>query len=277
MCGNMEEDQPHLLHYQLDDGVKAFSTMRGNEHAARGNNDFPYDGFNITHYVGDNPDKVCANRRQLCHLLGITDEHLILPRQTHATTIRLIDSSFLGQPKTNQMARLEGVDGVMTQMAGVCVGVSTADCVPLLFHDKSHAAVAAVHAGWRGVVAHIVPKAVRAMHQHFDTHPEDLSVVIGPCISQQAFEVGDEVAAAFAAAGFNLDSIGRKYAAPNGEKWHIDLSAACADELLNAGIPLSHIMVADICTKTDQRFFSARRLGTASGRIFSGIMLCPEA
>lgn len=271
---NHTEVQPRLLHYCLDDAVKAFNTMRGCD--ACSDNNGPYAGFNITHYCGDNPEKVQANRQLLCGLLGIDDNHLILPRQTHGTNIRLIDTDFLSQSKTEQTERLEGVDGVMTQMAGVCIGVSTADCVPLLFYDKPHKAVAAIHAGWRGTAAHIIPVAVTAMRQHFDTCPEDLTVVIGPCISQSAFEVGDEVAAAFAAAGFNLDTIGRKYAASEGGKWHIDLSAACTDELLDAGVPLTNILVADICTRSDQRFFSARRLGIDSGRIFNGIMLCPQ-
>ena len=272
MMSNPTENKPILLHYCLDESVMAFSTMR-----AGGVGVGPYAGFNITHYCGDNPEAVSANRLSLCRLLGVDDARLILPRQTHGTEIRLIDAEFLGLDKTSQEDLLEGVDGVMTQTAGVCIGVSTADCVPLLFYDKTHQAVAAIHAGWRGTVAHIIPKAVQAMHDYFGTVPEELSVAIGPCISQQAFEVGDEVAEAFDAAGFRIDDIGCRYPAAASGKWHINLSAACTEELLEAGVMLPNIMVADICTYADERFFSARRLGIDSGRIFNGIMLRPQA
>ncbi|MGN1353958.1 MAG: peptidoglycan editing factor PgeF [Alloprevotella sp.] len=268
---NPTDSKPLLLNYCFDTTVKAFSTM-----CTVGAGTGQYAGFNITHYCGDSPESVASNRQALCQLLGVTGERLILPRQTHGTALRLIDKDFLAQDANSRTLLLDGIDGVLTQTPGVCIGVSTADCVPLLFYDKKHQAVAAIHAGWRGTVAHIIPKAVQAMQDHFGTVPEELSVAIGPCISQQAFEVGDEVAEAFDAAGFRIDDIGRRHPTAEGGKWHFNLNAACTEELLGAGVLLCNIMVADICTYSDHRFFSARRLGIDSGRIFNGIMLLPQ-
>lgn len=97
-------------------------------------------------------------------------------------------------------------------MADVCIGVSTADCIPILLADTEHHAIAAVHAGWRGTVARIAEKAVAALTRYYETRPERVEAVIGPGISQAAFEVGDEVYEAFSRAGFNMKQIARREA-----------------------------------------------------------------
>ena len=92
---------------------------------------------------------------------------------------------------------------------------------------------------------------------------------IGPSISLESFEVGDEVYDAFAKAGFDMDRIAKKY-----EKWHLDLWEANRLQLLAQGVWLEHIEVSGICTyQQHENFFSARRLGIKSGRILSGVML----
>ena len=115
---------------------------------------------------------------------------------------------------------------------------------------------------------------VRAMTAAFGTRPEDVRAVLGPAITLPSFEVGEEVAEAFAAADFRLTDIGRRFPARDGERWHIDLHAAATIDLCEAGIDLCHLMVGatDTFTHTDE-FFSARRLGISSGRIFTGIVL----
>lgn len=245
-----------LLEYPLGSGARAFSTTRcGME--GTGN----YAGFNLTHYCGDAPEHVRRNRAALCTALGITDERLILPRQTHGDTVRRVATG--REP-------LQGVDALITNEKGFCIGVSTADCVPVLLYDEDNAACGAVHAGWRGTVARITAKAVEAMRQAFATSPSRLRAVIGPSISQAAFEVGDEVYDAFQEAAFPMDRMARRM---NG-KWHIDLWAANFQLLESAGLPLENIFVCGICTyEHSDRFFSARRLGINSGRIFNGILL----
>lgn len=156
-------------------------------------------------------------------------------------------------------------------MHDVCIGVSTADCIPILLYDPEHHAAAAVHAGWRGTVMRIAEKSIRQMTLDYGTRPELLEAVIGPGISQEAFEVGDEVYDAFREAGFPMSEIARKQ-----EKWHIDLWAANYLQLENCGLRINHIQVSGICTyRHCEEYFSARRLGIASGRIFTGIILHP--
>jgi YfiH family protein len=170
---------------------------------------------------------------------------------------------------------LEGIDALMTNVRGVCIGVSTADCIPLLLYDPQHEAVCAVHAGWRGTVSRIVRHAIAAMSSVYATRPETLIAQIGPGISLDSFEVGQEVYDAFQQAGFDMPSISRRYPAKDGsEKWHIDLPHCNYLQLTAAGVQPANISQSGICTvKQSDDFFSARRLGIASGRIYTAAML----
>ena len=255
---------PELLEYKMGRGVRAFSTTRHGGHSVG-----PYAEFNINHYCGDDEGAIAKNREALCCALGIADDRLIMPHQVHLTKMLRIDEPFLTLHDEERQRLLEGVDAVMTDVPGVCIGVSTADCIPLLLCDEAHQAVCAVHAGWRGTVARIAEKAVSAMMEAYGTRPEELKVQIGPGISLESFEVGDEVYEAFASAGFDMAAISRRHS-----KWHIDLPVCNRLQLLSAGVAEHHIALSHVCTYQHcDTFFSARRLGIRSGRIFTGIML----
>ena len=255
---------PQLHEYEMGSRVVAFSTTR---HGGVGEGQ--YASFNVNHYCGDNPESVALNRRALCLLLQIDESHLVYPHQTHGTGLLIINNEFFLLPEDARRERLEAIDGVMTSVPGVCVGVSTADCIPLLLYDEVHHAVAAVHAGWRGTLARIAVKAVEAMRQTYGTCPAQLHAVIGPGISLKNFEVGDELFSAFAEAGFDMEDIARRE-----YKWHIDLWECNRRQLLEQGVEAANIHVAGICTyDSNADFFSARRQGVQSGRILSAIML----
>lgn len=254
-----------LLEYNLCDGVLAFSTMRSGG-AGTGS----YSGFNITHYCGDDPVAVARNREMLCHELGIEDSYLLLPRQTHGTECVVVDEALLAMAHEERERLLHGVDAIITAIPRLCIGVSTADCVPLLLCDLRKRVVAAVHAGWRGTVARIAEKALQTMSSRYGCNASDVRVVIAPSISPDAFEVGDEVYDAFSDEGFPMERIACRY----GEKWHIDLWEANRLQLLECGVREESVEVCGICTFSNvERFFSARRLGIDSGRIFNGIMI----
>ncbi len=276
--------RPTLLRYDLGAGIEAFSTERKAKLTAVGAEEqaeempaevSPYDGFNITHYCGDAPTHVAACRAGLCTALGIADEALVLPRQVHEARVLVVGADFLHADKQARTAALEGIDAVVTAERGICIGVSTADCVPILLADARTGAIAAIHAGWRSAVKRIAEKAVGTLSAQFGTQPADIRAVVGPHIKIASFEVGDEVFDAFAAARYPMERIARSMPARSGdgEKWHIDLTEAAALSLEAAGVPRTQIALSAIDTfETSQRFFSARRLGTASGRIFTGIL-----
>lgn len=276
---NKTRTYPELKFYDMGDDVTAFSSTRHGG-VSRGF----HGSFNINSHCGDEPDAVETNRKALCERLGISRERLVYPHQTHQTKVRQIGQEFISLSESTRMMVLEGVDAVMTDVPMVCVGVSTADCIPLLLFDKDHHAVAAVHAGWRGTVAYIARKTVEAMRESFHTEPSRLTAVIGPGISLRRFEVGDEVYDAFSAAGFAMDKVAKKYPV-EGEtsegrsanapfRWHIDLWECNRMQLMDSGLAAGNISVTGICTYDNVNdYFSARRLGVVSGRIFTGIML----
>jgi len=140
-------------------------------------------------------------------------------------------------------------DALIADIPGVTVEIRTADCLPVLLLDRARRRVAAVHAGWRGVVAEIVPAAVAGLGGN-------LEAAIGPGIGVCCFEVGPEVSERFGREG----------------RVHVDLAAIVREQLRRAGVSAIHDLTA--CTKCDAaRFHSYRRDGQAAGRLVSGIGL----
>ncbi len=255
---------PKLLSYQIDRRVTAFSTTRHG-----GVSKGAYGEFNVNAYCGDDPKYIRSNRSLLCRQLGITDNHLVMPHQVHGTGITQISKTFFLLSDEIRRQALEGIDALITNVTGICIGVSTADCIPIIIYDPEHHAAAVVHSGWRGTVANIAGHAVASLERAYHSRPELLQAVIGPGISLESFEVGQEVYDAFADAGYPMGEIARQEA-----KWHIDLWSCCQMQLQAAGILPVRIQVAGICTfRETGDFFSARRQGIASGRILTGIVL----
>ena len=145
-------------------------------------------------------------------------------------------------------------DALLEDRPGAVVAVKTADCMPILLVDDEHRAVAAVHAGWRGTAAHIVPAAVTAMRETFGTNPTGLHAAIGPGIGKCCYEVGPEVAVQFGEQG----------------RAHISLSDANRTQLLAAGVTPERIYASNLCTMClAEEFHSFRRDADAAGRLYS--------
>ena len=261
---------PQLLYYTMGEKVTAFSSTRHGG-CSVGN----YCSFNVNYYCGDNEGCIARNMDSLKSLLGVGQ--VFMPHQVHGTEILQVKQA---EPWKGMADDLEGVDALITDVTGVCIGVSTADCIPVLLYDEAHHAAAAIHAGWRGTVKRIAAKAVESMRDSFGTHPEELKAVIGPGISLEAFEVGDEVYDQFQEEDFPMERIARRYPAKlppfggieGGFKWHIDLPLCNLLQLEEAGV--SQIELSGICTwQQSDDYFSARKLGVNSGRILTGVVL----
>ena len=242
-----------LLRYPFPVGeVTAFSTLR-----TGGVSQGVYESMNVSPTSGDRPEHIAENRRRLAAALGIGEDRFVIPHQNHGIEVR-----FVSEP-----VELEGVDALVTQEPGLCICVSTADCIPILLYDPACRAVAAVHSGWRGTVKRIVQVTLRAMQDKLGTRPQDVQAAIGPGIGLEAYEVGDEVYDAFSEAGFPMQQVARRM-----DKWHINLWEANRMLLCEAGV--ENVFVAGICNYSNpDRFFSARRYGKKSGRILNGIYL----
>ena len=259
--------------------ISCFSTTRHGG-CSKGN----YASFNCNGYCGDEAENVDRNRELLRGLLPGNVIELVIPHQTHSDHVKVVDLTYINRCREARNAstvgaecfcpntELEEVDALVTDIPGYCLCVSTADCVPVLLYDPQKKVVAAIHAGWRGTVARIVEKTVSVMNRRYGSQGKDMIACIGPSISLEAFEVGDEVYETFRDAGFDMNLIARKEA-----KWHIDLWEANRQQLLAYGVKPENIEISGICTyDNNDDFFSARRQGIRSGRILSGILLTTD-
>lgn len=189
--------------------------------------------------------------------LEIGPEHIMIPRQTHSTNVRWVDTC----------GEVPDTDAVITAEKGLCIAVKTADCIPVLVYDEHKHLIAAIHAGWRGTVGRIVEKTLRQM----DSKAEDLHAIIGPGISEESFEVGNEVYEQFLQAGFPMQRLAKKYPSKDGERWHINLKDANRWLLEQNGV--RDVWVSDIDTMKSPLYYSARRETIQTGRIINGIMM----
>lgn len=194
-----------------------------------------------------------------------------LPRQVHSARVEWV----------REACRPADTDAVITDVAGLCVAVKTADCVPILIYNDAacsrttvgstigRPAVAAVHAGWKGTVSRIVQCTLHEMQRGGAiASARECHAIIGPAIAQESFEVGDEVYEAFREAAFPMTRI-----AVRREKWHIDLWEANRYLLEEMGV--RDIYVAGIDTKKSPDWYSARRETIRTGRNYNAIFFLP--
>jgi YfiH family protein len=229
-----------------------------------------YASFNLSPFSGDNPDHITINHQILCDKLDIKPDKLIVPYQIHGTEICEINNSFFKLSEEEKSNAINGIDTLFTRLPNVCIGVTTADCVPLQFFDPVQKVIAVAHAGWRGTCSRISEKTIHTLIEKCNCNPADILVTIGTSISSKVYEVGKEVVAKFKEVGFDVSEI----ITVRNNSLYLDLWKANQQSLEKVGILKDHIEISGICTFTEnERFFSARRLGIKSGRMLSGIML----
>lgn len=252
---------PDFLQSELFRGAgfsHAFFTRRG------GVSSGPFESLNFSISVGDDPLRVEQNLRRAAQALGVTREQLYFVSQVHGTGVCELGGDEPASEVTRRCA-----DVVLSAAQGVACAVRTADCLPVLFADPRSGAVAAAHAGWRGLVRGVLAAAVRALEAR-QCKVSELLVAIGPHISVRGFEVSAEVAAELQAASPNAEIVRDDL----GEKPHCDLRGLARSQLTALGISAERIDDVLGCTWTDPSlFFSYRRDGKTSGRHLSAIVV----
>lgn len=223
----------------------------------------PFDGLNLAFTAFDAREAVDANRRVFASEVGFAAESLFEVSQVHGASVRL-----LAEGDAPEKVRSEEADALVSTRAGSAIAVRVADCVPILVADPRTGAVAAVHAGWRGCVAGIVPAACDALAGATGTPASFFVATIGPHIRRSAFEVGDEVAEQLAAAAPDGTVVERA-----GDRFRADLTAVVMAQLSRAGVHRDRLEDVGGCTYAEPaRFFSYRRDGQRSGRHLAAIV-----
>ncbi len=234
-------------------GVKvAFTGRHG------GVSDEPFDSLNLSFSVGDRPEAVTANRRLVAGELGLPLRSWVLPRQVHGAGVREVGASDAGRGAFGHDTAMPDTDALFTATGRLAVGVLTADCVPLVVIDPGRPAVAVVHAGWRGALAGIAGSVARMLRERTEERRE-LLALLGPHIGPCCFEVGGEVADAFAR------RFGRRVLTTDGIRTCLDLGAAVGLDLEASGIWPENVYRSDTCTACSTGYFSHRR-GSPCGR-----------
>jgi YfiH family protein len=168
---------------------------------------------------------------------------------------------------------LPDADILISDDPSLVLAIQTADCVPLLIADRITGAVAAAHAGWRGLAAGVPGLTVAALARELGSAPADLIAAIGPSISAERYEVGQDVRTRFLAAGFSAEEISRWFrAGARPGHWLFDGGRSAYDQLEAAGLPAGSIHLSGLCTATyPDLFCSYRRDGKGAGRIAAAI------
>jgi len=260
--------------------VHGFSTRLGGASLPNGK-----PALNLGFTEWDERERVEANRKKFLAALGVREMPLVTLRQFHSDVIHVAAVPEVEAPKA---------DALITATPGLLLGVQTADCVPILLADTRRHVVAAIHAGWRGTLARIAVKTLGQMHMNFGTRPRDVVAALGPAIGGCCYEVGPEVAQAFASqfptAADWFDGPFEQLAHGEEPLWlpwltmmppghvpppprvQLDVRASNRWQLTDAGVPERQISVSDLCTscRTDL-LFSYRREGAKTGRLMAAI------
>jgi polyphenol oxidase len=203
--------------------------------------------------------------------LSVSRAHLIRVHQVHGAAVVVCREG--EQVAVDAAGSAAGdADIILSNDPGLALAIQTADCIPLLVADRRIGAVAAAHAGWRGLAAGVPMTTVEAMTREFGSRPADLVAAIGPSISAPAYEVGKDVWERFAAAGFSADQLARWFrGGARADHWHFDGWQATREQLDAAGIPADQVHLSALCTATDPAFCSYRRDGAGAGRVAAAI------
>ncbi|MCK4743898.1 MAG: peptidoglycan editing factor PgeF [Sulfuriflexus sp.] len=231
--------------------VKALTTTR-----MGGNGQTPYDSLNLAQHVGDSPTDVSTNREHLKQLAGYSTEPTWL-EQVHGKIV---------MNANNASSSIVADASFSITSNKVCV-VMTADCLPVLFCDKQGRAVAAAHAGWRGLANGVLEATLKQLCDELACSSGEILAWLGPAIGPSAFEVGDEVRKAFIA----QHDVASAFVAVDEGHWLMDIYAVARVRLNAVGV--TDISGGEYCTFNDsERFFSYRR-DKSCGRMASLIWL----
>jgi len=210
-------------------------------------------GLNLGYNTAEPQKNTEQNLTDWLVFAGADPEKTALGRQIHKTHIETVKTGGWYADK----------DGFVTKTPGVSLGIFVADCGGILLADEKNGVIGACHAGWKGAVAGVVQKTVKAMLQS-GAERSSIEAFISPCISTKKFEVGEEVATQFPEA-----FIDHSYAKP-----HVDLKGYIKDCLIKSGVQDKYITKAEGCTMSDaQSFYSYRREKDKSGRMMALITL----
>jgi YfiH family protein len=221
----------------------------------------PYDSLKCGLASGDEPARVAENRARAMARLGLRADALCTVRQVHSARVLTARKRLSGHQPVE-------ADALVSDRAGIALGVVCADCAPVLLADPEAGVIGCAHAGWRGALAGVIEATVGAMTE-LGGRPERMSAAVGPCIGQASYEVGPDLHAAFLAKDPASDALFAPVA--GSDRLLFDLKGYALRCLERAGVPDRTALPHDTA-EDEERFFSARRTRRGGGERF-GLLL----
>jgi YfiH family protein len=254
--GKLPAYQFHTLQKFSDEVTHAVFTRKG------GCSKKPYDSLNVRFGIGDKEENVKKNRKKICEAFKIDSENLISADQTHSKNVAIIDDEFMRFHPAGE--ELPDTDAMITPLPGVALMVQIADCQGILMFDPVKNVVAAVHAGWKGLVKDISWETIKILIQDFKVDPRNLLVGISPSLGPEMAYFSDPAQ--------ELPKSFRRYI---DEKSRVDLWSYSTDQLISHGVLRTNIELAKVCTQQNEggRYFSFRGEHGITGRFGVAIML----
>ena len=231
-----------------------------------------WSSLNLSFDRGDDPEAVRENFRRIGAAIGVKPEDMVLSRQTHTTNVRVMTEQDRGKGMTRERDYTD-VDGMITNVPGLCLVTSYADCVPLYFVDPVRKAIGLSHSGWRGTVGKIGKETVRLMEKEFGSDPSDILAAVGPSVCMDCYEVSEDVIRKVREAFDEELWPELFYEKPDG-KYQLDLWKANESIFLESGILPEHIAVTNVCTHCNsQILYSHRTSGNRRGNLCAFLAL----
>lgn len=231
-----------------------------------------FSSMDLSFVRGDEEEAVRENFRRIGASMGVSCEDMVFSQQTHTTNVRVVTEQDRGMGMTRPL-EYSDVDGLVTNVPGLCLVTFYADCVPLYILDPVRKVIGLSHSGWRGTVGKIGKKTVEMMTKEYGSDPKDILVAVGPSICQDCYEVSEDVIQQFRQ---NFDPIywDRIFYQKDNGKYQLNLWAANACVFQESGILKEHMAVTNVCTHCNSDvLYSHRTMGNDRGSLAAFLAL----
>lgn len=231
-----------------------------------------FSSMDLSFVRGDEEEAVRENFRRIGASMGVSCEDMVFSQQTHTTNVRVVTEQDRGMGMTRPL-EYSDVDGLVTNVPGLCLVTFYADCVPLYILDPVQKVIGLSHSGWRGTVGKIGKKTVEMMTKEYGSDSKDILVAVGPSICQDCYEVSEDVIQQFRQ---NFDPIywDRIFYQKDNGKYQLNLWAANACVFQESGILKEHMAVTNVCTHCNSDvLYSHRTMGNDRGSLAAFLAL----